>query len=145
VKYKILIMGLPGSGKTTLAEELEQQLINLGETVHWYNADRVRELFSDWDFSPEGRIRQAERMNKLAELSVEDYIIMDFVAPLEQMRDIVAADYVVWVDTIPLGRFEDTNKMFVPPLVYDLRVTEQNAQSWAKQIVNRIFEQQLPS
>lgn len=144
MKKKILIMGLPGSGKTTLAEELEQQLINQGETVRWYNADRVRELFADWDFTEVGRLRQANRMSKLAELSAEDYVILDFVAPLEQMREIVGADFVVWVDTINAGRYEDTNRMFVPPTTHDVRVTEQNAKYWAAQIVNQIFERQRP-
>lgn len=142
MKKKILIMGLPGAGKTTLAEELEQQLTANGETVRWYNADRVRELFADWDFSEEGRLRQASRMNRLAALSTEDYIILDFVAPLEQMREIVAADFVIWVDTINAGRYEDTNRIFVPPVTHDVRVTEQNAKYWATQIINRIFEQQ---
>lgn len=138
-------MGLPGAGKTTLAEELEQQLSTRGETVRWYNADHVRELFADWDFSEEGRLRQASRMSKLAELSIEDYVIMDFVAPLEQMRSIVNADFVVWVDTIHAGRYEDTNRMFVPPVTHNIRITEQNAKYWAAQIVNQIFEQQRPN
>ena len=115
---RILIMGLPGTGKTTLATELQTKL----NSAH-FNADKVRALFNDWDFSEEGRIRQSQRMRDLADASAVDYVIADFIAPLKQMRDIYAADYVIWMDTITKGRFEDTNRVFEPPEVYDLRIT----------------------
>jgi adenylylsulfate kinase len=116
---RILIMGLPGTGKTTLATELQTRL----NSAH-FNADKVRALFNDWDFSEEGRIRQSQRMRDLADASAVDYVIADFIAPLKQMRDIYAADYVIWMDTIAEGRFEDTNRMFEPPETYDLRITD---------------------
>ena len=112
-------MGLPGTGKTTLATELQTKL----NSAH-FNADKVRALFNDWDFSEEGRIRQSQRMRDLADASAVDYVIADFIAPLKQMRDIYAADYVIWMDTIAEGRFEDTNRMFEPPETYDLRITD---------------------
>ena len=112
-------MGLPGTGKTTLATELQTRL----NSAH-FNADKVRALFNDWDFSEEGRIRQSQRMRDLADASAVDYVIADFIAPLKQMRDIYAADYVIWMDTIAEGRFEDTNRMFEPPETYDLRITD---------------------
>ena len=112
-------MGLPGSGKTTLATELQTRL----NSVH-FDADKVRALFNDWDFSPEGRIRQSKRMRILADDSSNEYVIADFVAPLKQMRDIYAADYVIWMDTIAEGRFEDTNQMFESPETYNLRITD---------------------
>lgn len=136
MSYTILIMGLPGAGKTTLAKELQTKLENINKTVVWYNADQVRKMFNDWDFSEEGRIRQASRMQTLASNSNTDYVIVDFIAPLEKMRDIVNADFTIWVDTIQEGRYEDTNKLFVPPLVYDVRVTEQNAEYWASVAVS---------
>lgn len=116
---RILIMGLPGTGKTTLATELQTRL----NSAH-FNADKVRALFNDWDFSEEGRIRQSQRMRDLADASAVDYVIADFIAPLKQMRDLYAADYVIWMDTIAEGRFEDTNRMFEPPETYDLRITD---------------------
>ena len=112
-------MGLPGSGKTTLATQLQTRL----NSVH-FNADKVRALFNDWDFSPEGRIRQSKRMRILADDSNNEYAIADFVAPLKQMRDIFAADYVIWMDTISAGRFEDTNQMFESPETYNLRIQD---------------------
>ena len=112
-------MGLPGAGKTTLAQALQTKL-----NCVWFNADKVRALFNDWDFSPEGRIRQSQRMRILADDSNNEYAIADFVAPLKQMRDIYAADYVIWMDTISAGRFEDTNQVFEPPETYDLRITD---------------------
>ena len=112
-------MGLPGAGKTTLAQALQTKL-----NCVWFNADKVRALFNDWDFSPEGRIRQSQRMRILADDSNNEYVIADFVAPLKQMRDIYAADYVIWMDTISAGRFEDTNQVFESPETYNLRIKD---------------------
>jgi len=128
-------MGLPGSGKTTLAQALQENL-----DADWYNADEVRKQFNDWDFSPEGRIRQSCRMRELADESIADFVIADFVCPLPEMRDIFNADWTIWVDTIKEGRFEDTNRAFIAPEKYDFRVTEQNSQHWAKIIVAEIIK-----
>lgn len=128
---KILIMGLPGAGKTTLASALQKYLEKNNASVRWYNADDVRKEYNDWDFSPEGRIRQSLRMSELAARTNTDYVICDFVAPLVQMRNNYNADWTIWVDTIEQGRFEDTNKMFVEPEKYDFRVNEQNAEKWS--------------
>jgi adenylylsulfate kinase len=109
---KILILGLPGSGKSTLARELAYHFL-----IPHHNADTYREMFDDWDFSPEGRLRQAKRM-------ADQVGILDFVCPLEELRDIVDADFTIWMNTIKEGRFEDTNKLFEVPDSYDLEVTE---------------------
>ena len=130
-------MGLPGSGKSYLADKLAAVL---GAT--WLNADRVRAESNDWDFSPEGRTRQAERMKRLAQevLNAGRHVIADFVCPTPKTREDFAADYTVWVDTIKEGRFEDTNKMFVPPEEYDFRVPTQNAELWSLRIADEIQE-----
>jgi adenylylsulfate kinase len=136
---KILIMGLPNSGKTTLAKELTQQLRDNGKTVTWFNADAIRETYNDWDFSLEGRLRQAQRMNSLASISDSDFCICDFVAPLSQMRTIFDADYTIWVDTIKAGRFADTNKLFEPPLTVDQQIPTQDAVFWAGYIIKDLM------
>lgn len=127
-------MGLPGSGKTTLAAELVRLIESRDLTVTWFNADDIRKQFDDWDFSQEGRIRQAQRMRNLADQAQTDYALVDFVAPLVEMRDIFAADVTVWVNTITAGRFADTNRAFVPPETYDIQVTFQDAKFWALKI-----------
>ena len=151
---RILIMGLPGSGKTFLAQALKhyletnsaffqlraEALYGSYATVEWFNADDVRKRYNDWDFSPEGRIRQSHRMRELAEKSSADFVIADFVCPLAEMRHNFKADWTVWVDTLDAGRYEDTNKMFVPPEVYDFRITEQAAEKWAEFIGDHILE-----
>ena len=153
---KILIMGLPGSGKTYLAEALKKYLeengtmnmssaemmpmTGLNARVKWFNADEVRKKYNDWDFSDAGRIRQSLRMAQFALEAGGEYVICDFVAPLVEMRNNFKADWTIWIDTIEKGRFEDTNKAFIPPKVYDFRVTEQNAPKWAEFIGNHIIE-----
>ena len=132
-------MGLPGSGKTTLASKLVPIL-----KAKWINNDEVRKAANDWDFSEEGRIRQAKRMAKVVDKYKEEgkykYFVSDYVCPTPKTRELFSADFVVWVDTIKEGRFEDTNKMFVKPEKFDFRVTSQNAELWALQIADQITE-----
>lgn len=136
---KILIMGLPGSGKTTLAGQLVNKLRESDKTVLWLNADNIRKLYNDWDFSYVGRIRQATRMYKLASVSEDDYVVCDFVAPLQEMRDIFKADFTVWMDTIKESRYENTNKEFSCPVQFELRITEQDSKKWSVNIVNLLI------
>ena len=128
----ILIMGLPGAGKTTLANELAT-LVNSKRL----NADEVRRAANDWDFSEEGRKRQAKRMSDSAfKIKSEgSNVIADFICPTTEARKLFPADYIVWVDTIKKGRFEDTNQMFVKPEKFDFHVTTQDAKVWAPKIM----------
>jgi len=135
---KILIMGLPGAGKTTLAEALRNLIQDNNQTVDWFNADLIRQAYDDWDFSVEGRIRQSVRMRDLADKMTSNYVICDFVCPLPAMRDNFAADFVVWIDTIDNSKHEDTNQMFVAPEKYNIKVIEQDAEKWAKIIYEQI-------
>jgi adenylylsulfate kinase len=137
---RILIMGLPGAGKTTLAEALRNRLWEEGRTVEWLNADKIRAEYNDWDFSETGRIRQSKRMRSLATLSTNDYVIADFVAPMVEMRNNFKADWTIWVDTIDTSRYEDTNKLFQVPEFYDFRVTEQDAEKWSDFIAQHIVD-----
>ena len=128
-------MGLPGAGKTYLADKLVPKI---GAT--WLNADKVRKEANDWDFSPEGRIRQAKRMAEKAEKFKKEgsHVVADFVCPIPKARELFNPDFIIWVDTIKKGRFEDTNKIFVKPEKYDVRVTEQNAEIWSIKIADQI-------
>jgi len=120
-QMKILIMGLPGSGKTTLAKPFAELIGGV-----WINADQIRERYNDWDFSIEGRIRQAQRMKHLADgIEMAGKIaVADFVCPTEKARQEFGADYTVWMDTIKEGRFADTNILFEPPLNVDYHVKD---------------------
>jgi GTPase SAR1 family protein len=160
---KILIMGLPGAGKTYFAEKLKRYLEQHGDVmkispgrvldyegipgpdfynvkVDWFNADEIRKRFNDWDFSREGRIRQSLRMFEFAVKCSGDFVICDFVAPLPEMRNNFKADWTIWMDTIDAGRYDDTNRAFVPPDVYDFRITEQNAEKWVEFIGQHILD-----
>ena len=130
-------MGLPGSGKTTLAKNLVPMF-----NAVWLNADEVRKEADDWDFSTEGRIRQANRMNILAQEAVDNnrVVVADFICPTESTRQNFKADYTIWMDTIEVGRYEDTNTLFEPPSEYDFRVPHLDAVMWAFLIKQDILD-----
>ena len=135
---KILIMGLPGSGKTYLSERLQPLL-----EAAWYNADKVRGMAGDWDFSEDGRTRQSLRMKTLAdfESSHNRFVICDFVCPTEETRRIFNPDILIWLDTIKEGRFEDTNAIFEKPKKCDYTITEWNEENHvtiAKELIKNV-------
>ena len=128
-------MGLPGSGKTTLANELAPIL-----NAKRLNADEVRKKANDWDFSEEGRKRQSKRMAEFAKKLKDNgnYVVADFICPTPEARSLFPADYIIWVDTIKEGRFDDTNKMFIKPDKFDFHVITQDAKKWALTILKEI-------
>lgn len=134
---KILIMGLPGSGKTWLAERLYKQL-----NCAWYNADKVREMANDWDFSDEARQRQAMRMRTIADFERNQgrHVICDFVCPTKITRTLFKPDITVWVNTIDSGRFEDTNKVFEKPNNPDFEIIRHLSDSEIMSLGNQISE-----
>lgn len=144
---KILIMGLPGAGKTTLATALAPLL-----NAVIFNADAVRaNLSRDLGFSHEDRVEHARRMGWMCDRVVEagGTVIADFICPTEDTRHAFGEAFTIFVDRISAGRFEDTNRMFVPPASVDLRVApEGTPQYWAEQAVARLrpaFDPQKPT
>ncbi len=136
---KILIMGLPGAGKTTLANKLVPLI-----KAKWLNADQVRKKANDWDFSVEGRKRQANRMKTLAQKFLDQgfIVVADFVCPTPEVREIFDPDFIVWVNTIKAGRFDDTNKLFVKPNNIDFEVKTQDADFWSAKIADIILKKE---
>lgn len=116
-------MGLPGSGKTYLTERL-QPLLNAA----WYNADKLREMANDWDFTNDGRERQSKRMQTFADFEKSNgrFVICDFICPTKKTRENFNADIIIWMDTITESRFDDTNKVFVIPEKVDFHIKEWN-------------------
>ena len=129
-KLKILVFGLPGSGKSTLAEPLANFLNGV-----WLNADKIREEYDDWDFSLEGRIRQAMRMRFLSDgvIKANKIAVADFICPTEKARKEFGADYTIFLNTIKEGRYEDTNAIFEKPSHVDYEINE-----WSKNASEKI-------
>lgn len=134
---KILISGLSGAGKSYLSEILQKRLNLLG-TCQWLNADKVRSEYNDWDFSVEGRQRQGQRLKELADSSKADWVILDFIAPLEETRTLVDADWTIWLDTVSSSKYKDTDFVFQPPEKYDFHVVNRQSKDWADEIFKSI-------
>lgn len=130
-------MGLPGSGKTHLAKRLHVHL-----NCAWYNADKVREMANDWDFSDAGRRRQSERMNTIATFEAVRgrTVICDFVCPTGQTRDEFNADITIWMNTIEAGRYEDTNKIFEEPTDFNYIIESFQSDEWILDLAKRMKE-----
>ena len=133
---KILVMGLPGSGKTRLSTELKKII----PIIH-LNADEIRKHFNDWDFSKEGRIRQVDRMKRFSDYIYLEKIspLADFVCPLDETRKILKPDIIIWMDTEKKGRFENTNKIFQKPKKFHFRIKTKNAKYWSNYIKERMI------
>ena len=134
---KILVMGLPNSGKTFLSRKMAKILMAPN-----INADTLRQMCNDWDFSEKGRIRQSERMAIIAnyENQRNDFVICDFVCPTRKTREIFNADFIIWVDTSRPCKYADTSKIFENPQKFDYRVTDFDDAD-VKKIINKLLEQ----
>ena len=127
---KILVFGLPGSGKTTFAKQLTQDT-----DIPHFNADEIRGLFKDWDFTERGRLRQAIRMEDLCQIAGKTSVV-DFVCPFNLYRK--NYDLTVWMNTIESGRYEDTNKIFEKPNQVNYEITNYNYDHIIKEIRDRL-------
>ena len=136
-KTRILIFGLSGSGKTTFAEKLWQALKNENINYAYFNADKIRDMFNDYDFSINGRIRQSDRMFKLCEMKREGAIV-DFICPYETLRK--RFNYFVWMNTIKESDYKDTDKIYQQPkdIQADMIITDFNYDDKIKTVVNDI-------
>ena len=137
---KILIMGLPGAGKTYLAKEIYREL-----NAVWINGDSIRKKYKDWDFTKTGRIRQAKRLNKISNEYIQKRknVVVDFICPNKDSFKNFKADFIVWVDTIKKGRhirkhLDDINPIFKKPEKFNLRVTSKDAKLWKLIVIDQI-------
>jgi adenylylsulfate kinase len=135
---KILIMGLSGSGKSELAKELHGLFQENNILSIRINGDEVREASNDWDFSPDGRVRQAQRIARLAKKSEAQFVIADFIAPTKETRDIFNADMLIWLDTIRSSKYTNTDVVFQNPKNYQFKVKKKDSKKWAKTIFDKI-------
>jgi len=122
--FKILVMGLSGAGKTTLAEKIVKGLRSYGCDVTWLNADEIRALTNNWDFSEEGRLLQAHTLRRMADDAPTDIVLVDFIAPLAKQRAIFDPDFIVWVDTIGASQYTDTDSVFESPTVVNYYISD---------------------
>ncbi len=126
-------MGLPGSGKTTLAYKLKKDL-----KADWVNADQIRKKYNDWDFTKKGVLRQAKRMRIFANKTKKKFVIADFICPYNEGRKIFKPDYLIWMDTIKKGRLPTFDLKFQKPKKYHMRVSSKDADLWKLLVKDQI-------
>ena len=131
-------MGLSGAGKSELAKELHGLFQKNNILSIRINGDEVREASNDWDFSPDGRVRQAQRIARLAKKSEAQFVIADFIAPTKETRDIFNADMLIWLDTIRSSKYTNTDVVFQNPKNYQFKINKKNSKKWAKTIFDKI-------
>lgn len=115
-------MGLPGTGKTTLAAALADKL-----KAVWFNADVIRQhINKDLGFSNEDRIEQAKRMGILCDIvnNAGHIAIADFVCPTNETRKAFGKAFVIYISRTPVRNFTDTTNIFEPPLLPDVIVPD---------------------
>lgn len=139
---KILIFGLSGSGKTSLSDHLLMSLNSLYTTTKFarINADEIRHMVNDWDFSSDGRLRQMKRIRDIADNNSKYGIISicDFICPTEKLRKEFNADVNVWVDTIKESKYADTDRLFEIPKKFDVHVTDYRFNEWTSAIIEHM-------
>lgn len=136
-------MGLSGSGKSELAKELYSLFQSNEKSSIRLNGDEVRKANNDWDFSREGRIRQAERMSKLAKNNNSDYVIADFIAPTKEIRDIFSPDMLIWLDTVRSSKYTNTDVVFQNPKNFTFKIKKKDAKKWALTIYEYIHKKEI--
>lgn len=128
---RILICGLPGHGKSTLAANLSRRL-----HIPFYDGEAIRRsLGLGWPGDSAERVQQAHRMRALTTpiLAAGGHVICSFVCPTVAARREFCADYIICVnrpDAPPMS-YTDTNAIWWPPLNADLMLQAGDADEWA--------------
>lgn len=107
----IWLTGLSGSGKSTIATSLDQQLIENGHLAYILDGDNIRHrLNADLGFSPKDRTENIRRVGEVAALFADAGVIVitSFISPYRRDRDrvrgIVGADRFIEVHLdVPLN------------------------------------------
>ena len=136
---RVLICGLPNSGKTTYAKFLIKLYEANNRPFLWLNGDKVRAAYNDWDFSVEGRKRQTLRMKSLADSASNIDIIIDYVCPLVEYRQIINPTHLVYIDTHDRTPYEDTKNIFEPVVGADIVVSSKSdIEACAKKLYDQL-------
>ena len=98
----------------------------------------MRGIYNDWDFSVEGRERQAKRMCRLADMDLLSF--SGFMCPTEKTRQQFNPHHIIWMDTIKSGRYDDTNALFEEPCTtqYNYRFTDLDSDTQTTMIANKL-------
>ena len=99
--------GLSGSGKSTIANKVEEELFRLGFKTYTLDGDNIRKgLNKDLTFSEVDRVENIRRIGEIANLMCDAGLVVlaAFVSPFEQDRKMVRAAisenfFEIFVDT----------------------------------------------
>jgi adenylylsulfate kinase len=88
--FLIWFTGLSGSGKSTIANIVEQELYKLGVKTYTLDGDNIRKgINNDLTFAPEDRTENIRRIAEIANLMIDAGLVTlaAFVSPYKKDRD----------------------------------------------------------
>ena len=137
-RFRILVMGLPGSAKNSITTKLAERF----ENSHVINSMHERIQHKDVDFTADGQMRHCYRLLNLARNSPGTITVINMACPLPKMRTILNPDIVVWVSDRDSCQYEELNKMYVPPAYYDIECSD-DSDSTIDAIIKRIISKRV--
>jgi hypothetical protein len=138
-QYRILVMGLPGSSRSSIVHKLANVIAEEASILDSYG---LRQQFKDIDFTEDGQMRHCYRILDLARAATTPVTVINMTCPLPKMREILNPDIIVWASDGNECPYSELNEMFVPPMKHDIECKD-SSDSTISDIIKRIMTKRI--